>query len=340
MFLKNPFNEKKYILEESLAIKKRVSNFDRVYLEFGGHLINDYHASRVLPGYKKHTKLNLLKSFRNDLEIIYCIYSKHLNQKHTEYNSSEDFEDLVSSELRTLEKNGFKINSVVITRFDKSHKDTLDFVKKLRKQKRKVYLTTPIKGYPNNLKIIFGKNGFMKEPYIKTSKKIVIVTGPVANSGKMGVCLSQVFLDSKENIHSGYAKLETFPIWNLPLNDPINLAYEAATADVGDYNMVDPFYKKAYGKIAINYNRDIENFSILLRILNKLPAKNYMHNYKSPTDMGINKIKDGIIDLDKVHSAAIKEIKRRSQKYLRRYKQGIETKETIERMNNILKKIK
>jgi uncharacterized protein (UPF0371 family) len=339
MILEKPFSEKKYLEKEILAIKERLSKFDKIYFEFGGHLLADYHACRVLPGYKKQTKLNVLKIFKKDLEIIYCVYSKHLYSENKDYNSNKYYGQLVLDELYTLEKKGFKINSVVITRADENNNDVLNFIAKLKKRKINVYLTKLIKDYPNDLEIIFGKNGFSKEPYVITTKKMVVVIGPCSNSGKMGVCLSQIYHDSENNINSGYAKFETFPVWNLPLNDPVNLAYEASTADVGDCNMIDEYYKKEYNKNVISYNRDLENFKILKKMLSKFPKTNYMQTYRSPTDMGVNKIKDGIIDLDKVHRAAINEVKRRNVKYLKRYKLGLENKETIDRMKSILLKL-
>ncbi len=330
------FDSQKYINLEVNEINKRANKFDKVYLEIGGHILKDYHASRVLPGYHMNNKMKILEKIKDNSEIIYCIYYKYLISKVKDYNSNKEIHNLVLGELKLLRQKGFKIAGVVITRVENSKK-ILDFKKLLVKNDFKVYQTTPIKNYPKDIKEILGKSGYQKQPYIKLEKKIGIVTGPFSNAGKMGVCLAQLFLDTKNKINSGYFKLETFPIWNLPLNHPVNLAYEAATADIEDTNMIDPFHKKAYGIDAVNYNRDIENFKILKKLIFKIVSKdNPMRNYKSPTDMGINLAKSAIINQRIVIDAGIKEVKARYKKYLKRYKDGKESIKTIERMNKIL----
>ena len=335
----NGFDSKKYINLEVNEINKRANKFDKVYLEIGGHILKDYHASRVLPGYKKDNKMKILEKIKKESEIIYCIYYKYLISTIKDYNSNKEMHNLFLEEIKLLRKKGFKIAGVVITRVDDSNK-IKPFKQLLEKEKFNVYETTPIKNYPSDIKEILGKYGYSKEPYINLERKIGIVTGPFSNAGKMGVCLSQVFLDTKHNINSGYFKLETFPIWNLPLNHPVNLAYEAATADIQDINMIDPYHKKAYGISAVNYNRDIENFKILSRLISKIVSMNNpMRNYKSPTDMGINLAKKAITNNKIVQEAGIKEVKARYKKYLARYKQGKESIKTIHRMKEILSKI-
>ncbi len=328
------FDENKYISLQTQEIKKRLKNFDKVYIEFGGHLLRDYHANRVLIDYKKDTKVKILEKLKKDVGIIYCIYSKHL-ENGRDYNSNLEFRKLVLNEIDVLRKK-FKKIDVVITRY-KNEKSGKVFEKEMLNKNIKVYFSKPIKDYPKDVKEILGRNGFIKQPYIKTNQKINIVIGPVANSGKMGVCLLQMFLDSKQNINPGYFKSETFPIYNLPLNHPINLAYEAATADIGDKNLIDPFHKKEYGKVAINYNRDIENFKILKKIIIHIVSKkNKMNEYKSPTDMGINLIKKAIVDEKRIIKACKKEIILRHKTYIKRK----EKKEVIEKMKLLLKEIK
>ncbi|NCP72455.1 DUF1846 family protein [archaeon] len=327
------FDEDKYIQLQVNEIKKRIKNFDKVYIEFGGHLLRDYHANRVLIDYKKDTKVKILEKIKKDVGIIYCIYSKHL-ENGRDYNSNLEFRKLVLEEIEKLHKKFEKID-IVITRYKNENSGKV-LEKEMKKKNIKVYFSKTIKDYPNDLDEILGQKGFIEQPYIQTNKKINVVIGAVANSGKMGICLAQIFLDSKNKINSGYFKSETFPVFNLPLNHPINLAYEAATADIGDKNIIDPYHKKAYGITAINYNRDIENFKILKKIINKIISKkNKMHEYKSPTDMGINTVKSSIINEEKIKEAARKEIIKRHKKYIEKK----EKREVIERMEKILKKI-
>jgi uncharacterized protein (UPF0371 family) len=334
------FDNNKYIKEQIKEIKKKLSFFNKIYIEIGGHLISDNHAQRIFKNYKKNTKLKIIEYFMKNIEIIYCIYSKHLEMDFVDYTKKE-FKKKVYNEIKYL-KNKFKNINVVITRYNKKNEIIENFVKKIEKINLNVYFTTNIKNYPNNIKIILGQNGYLKQPYIKTTKKIIIVTGHNSNSGKMSVCLSQIYLDYKiKKIESGYCKLETFPVWNLKIDHPINLAYEAATADLNDINMIDPYHKKNYNIIATNYNRDIINFKILKRIISKITSKkNKIRNYKSPTDMGINTIKNAIIDDDKIRKRAIQEIKRRYEKYNQKYIccKNKKNKETLVRIKEIIKK--
>ncbi|MEI8364172.1 MAG: DUF1846 domain-containing protein [archaeon] len=333
------FDSKKYIELEVNVINERANKFDRVYLEVGGHILKDYHASRVLPGYHKDNKMKILEKIKDNSEVIYCIYYKYLFSAIKDYNSNKEMQNLFLEEIKELRKRGFKIAGVMITRVENQNKIKA-FKKLLEKEGFKVYEGTPIKNYPEDLKEILGKDGYNKQPYIKLERKIIIVTGAFSNAGKMGVCLSQVFLDTKHNINSGYFKFETFPIWNLPLKHPVNVAYEAATADIQDINMVDPYHKRAYGISAINYNRDIENYKILSKLISKIVSKNNsMRNYKSPTDMGINIVKKAITNDKVIREAGIKEVKTRYKKYLKRYKQGKESIKTIERMKEILENL-
>ncbi|MDD3975990.1 MAG: DUF1846 family protein [Candidatus ainarchaeum sp.] len=330
------FDNNKYLELTKKEIKKRAKKFNKIYIEIGGHVIKDYHAKRVLIDYKEDNKIRILENIKKEIEIIYCIYSKHLNPIKKDYNSKKEYPKIILKELEYLKKR-FKIAGVMITRCE-DEKYALDFKKKLENKNYKVYISRKIKEYPNNIKIILGKNGYLKNEYIKTSKKIIIVTSAVANSGKMSTCLSQIYHDSKQKINSGFLKLETFPIWNLDINHPINIAYEAATADIGDKNQIDPYYLKKHKKKVVNYNRDIENFKILQKIISKITSKkNKMNKYFSPTEMGINEIKKAIINENKIKKASINEIKNRQKKYLKEYKND---KKTIKRINEIIMKIK
>lgn len=328
------FDESKYIHLERKEILKRIKRHGRLYLEVGGKLFNDFHASRVLPGYISTTKINLLKKLKNK-EIIYCINAENIQKGRIIHDYELTVEKHALKNLNELKKYGVKIDFIVITLFSGEQK-ALKFKSLLELKGYKVYLHRKINGYPNNIKKVL--NGFKLQPYLPCKNNLVIVTGVASNSGKMGVALSQISHESKIGMKTGFAKVETFPIWNLSLNHPINLAYEAATADLGDRNIIDKYHKKAYGIEAVNYNRDIENFSILKKILKKISHSSL--KYLSPTDMGINMAGLAII-ADKIcRKAAVKEIHRRYRQYLSDYKKGKESIKTINRMKEIIKKIK
>ncbi len=332
------FDNKKYFLAQTSAIIERCDKFSKLYLEIGGKLLFDGHASRVLPGYDGRNKIKLLKKLKKQIEVLYCINSKELEKGKTWSDTGLTLDKLAIKETSELKKNKIKVLGIVATRFNGEKKAT-QLKQKLKKHKIDLFYTKEIKGYPNNLKLVFGKNGFEAQDRINTTKKIIIITGAGAGSGKMFTCMSQIYQDDKLGINSGYAKWETFPIWNLPITHPVNIAYEAATSDLGDKNMMDLRHKKAYGKISVNYNRDIENFDLLKKIINEfVPKENYMHSYKSPTDMGINYAKEGIIDNSIVEEAAKQEIIRRYYFFLERAKIGAVNKNTPKRMKELLKK--
>lgn len=334
------FDNQKYFDAQTSAIIKRCNKFSKLYLEIGGKLLFDGHASRVLPGYDGRNKIKLLKKIKNQLEVLYCINSKELAKGKTWSDTGLTLDELAIKETNELKKNGIKVLGIVATRFNGEIK-AIELEKKLKKLKTKLFFTKEIKGYPNNLKQIFGKNGFNKQDRINTTRKIIIITGAGAGSGKMFTCMSQIYLDYKLGINSGYAKLETFPIWNLPLTHPVNIAYEAATSDLGDKNMLDLKHKKEYGVSSVNYNRDIENFDLLKKIINEfIPKENYMHSYKSPTDMGINHAKEGIVNDLIVQEASKQEIIRRYYFFSKRAQEGAVNKNTIKRMKELLKKAK
>ncbi|MBS3172022.1 DUF1846 family protein [Candidatus Woesearchaeota archaeon] len=324
------FDSKKYIKAQTKAIKDRIKKYEKFYLEFGGKLVYDYHASRVLPGYDPTNKIKILKTLKNR-DIIYCVNAKNIQKKKVlgDFNLTHDEQTL--KDIKDLKSFGIKVNFVVITLY-KNQKLT-QFIRKLKKQRVKVIIHREIKGYPNNISLIL--KGYEQQPYIPTKNKLVIITGPAGGSGKMATALIQINHERKNNIKSSFAKFETFPIWNLKRDHPVNIAYEAATADLNDKNKIDTYHKKAYGITAVNYNRDIFNFKILKRIMTS--SDNF--SYKSPTDMGLNMAKVGIINDKICREAAKQEIIRRYFVYYKEFKQGKETIDTLNRMKQILRKI-
>jgi uncharacterized protein (UPF0371 family) len=332
--MKRGFDNKKYLSAQSSEILKRLNLFDRLYLEIGGKLIYDMHAFRVLPGYEKTSKIKLLKNL-GKIEIIYCINAKDLVSSRHLGDFDLDYKKQVLKDLKDIKKNGLKVNFVCITRYEKE-KGIFNFKKLLEKKGIKVIVHHEIKNYLKNVNNVL--RAYSKEKRIPVKGKIVVITGPAGGSGKMSTALNQIYLDRKIKIKSGFAKYETFPIWNLPLNHPINIAYEAATADLGDVNMIDPYHKKIYRINSVNYNRDIENFEILKKIGEKLFVKGKF-TYRSPTDMGVNMAKEGIFDDEICKKAGLKEIKRRWKIYSREFKKGRENESTLKRMEEIMDKV-
>lgn len=331
--MKKGFSAEKYIDAQTKAVFNRIKEFDKLYLEIGGKLVYDMHASRVLPGFKKTTKIELLKKL-GKLEIIYCVNAKDLEGKSHLADFDLTYEKQCLKDISDIEKYGLKVNHLCITRFEDEEK-AWKFREKILRKKIPVYFHREIPGYPKNISKII--SGYAKQPFIPTKTKLVIVTGPAGNSGKMATALTQVYNERRKGVKAGYSKYELFPIWNLPLNHPVNLAYEAATANLGDINMIDPYNYSAYHVKAINYNRDIENFKILKKIYEKATNKKSALRFKSPTDMGINMAKKGIIDDEICRRRAIKEIKRRYKIYYKEYKKGRERKKTLDRMYEIMK---
>ena len=332
--MKRGFDTEKYIRAQKKEILKRMKKFDRLYLEVGGHLAYDGHASRVLPGYDPKTKLRLLKDL-GKLEIIYCVNAKDLSSKKRLGDFNLNYKKQTLKDLRFFKRAGLKVDYVVITRFS-DEKQAKKLKKILDKKVRKVYFHNEIKGYSNVKNAI---KGYEKNSSIPITSKLVIVTGAASGSGKMAVTMSQIYSDRKRKIKSGFAKLETFPVYDLPLKHPINIAYEAATADLQDKNKIDPYHLKHHKKKAVNYNRDIDNFEILMKISRLITKKKSAFGYYSPTDMGVSNTKAGIIDEEICKQAAINEIKKREKVYLKEYKRGREKKETLTRMKEIMKKI-
>lgn len=324
------FDNKKYITEQTEAILKRVQRFDnKLYLEFGGKLLFDYHASRVLPGYVPNVKMNLLQKLKDKADILLCIYAGDIERKkiRADFGITYDSDALkLIDDLRSWDIN---VLGVVITRFENQPAAIL-FKNKLERRGIRVYTHSYTKGYPTDVNLIVSKDGYGANSYIETKNPLVIVTGPGPGSGKLATCLSQMYHDYKNGILSGYAKFETFPIWNIPLKDPVNIAYEAATADIRDFNLIDPFHLEAYNQKAINYNRDVEIFPVLKRILEKITGRESC--YKSPTDMGVNQAGFAITDTAVTDEAAKQELVRRYFRYKCEYVMGFTDKETVERV--------
>ncbi|NQT07206.1 MAG: DUF1846 domain-containing protein [Candidatus Omnitrophica bacterium] len=328
------FDNDKYLKEQTAAILERVKKFDnKLYLEFGGKIVFDYHASRVLPGFDPNVKMRLLQQLKDKADIIVCIYAGDIERKkiRADFGITYDLDALkLIDDLR-----GWKIDvtAVVITRFNDQPAAKI-FKNKLERRGLKVYTHRFTKGYPSDVDTIVSDEGYGANAYIKTRNPLVVVTAPGPGSGKLATCLSQLYHDYKRGHKSGYAKFETFPIWNIPLKHPVNIAYEAATVDLRDFNLVDPFHLERYKEETINYNRDVEVFPVLKRILEKITGSESM--YQSPTDMGVNRAGFGIVDDAAVRDAAMQEIIRRYFKYSCEYAMGFEGKETIERSRLIM----
>ncbi len=325
--MKRGFDSKKYFEAQSSEVFRRLSIYDRLYLEIGGKFVYDMHASRVLPGYKKTSKIEFIKSL-GEIEIIYCVNAKDLVSSRHLGDFDLSYFKQVLKDLKDIKKFGLKVNFICITRYSKE-KGILLIKEKLENKDYSVFVRNEIKDYEKGINYVL--KGYSKEKHIPVSKKIIVITGASGGSAKMATALNQIYLEKKKKIKSGFSKFETFPVWNLPLNHPVNLAYEAATADLGDFNVIDKYYQKKYGKIAVNYNRDLYNFKILKKIDSK---------YSSPTEMGVNMAKVCIIDDSICRRAALKEIKRRWKVYSKEFKKGRETKETLNRMNEVMKKAK
>ncbi|HCA70055.1 MAG TPA: hypothetical protein DEP17_06575 [Lachnospiraceae bacterium] len=334
--MKIGFDPQKYIEEQSKYILERVHNFDKLYLEFGGKLIGDKHAKRVLPGFDEDAKIKLLQKLKDQAEIIICVYAGDIerNKLRGDFGITYDME--VLRLLDDLRSYGLEVNSVVITRYNKQPATTV-FMKKLERRNIKVYTHKEIPGYPADVETIVSENGYGINPYITTTKPIVVVTAPGANSGKLATCLNQLYHEYKMGNIAGYSKFETFPVWNLPLKHPINIAYEAATVDLKDVNMIDNFHFETYHEITVSYNRDLEMFPVVKRIIEKITGNESM--YQSPTDMGVNRVGFGIIDDAVVSEASKQEIIRRYFATLCDFKKGLLDEEALTRMKVIMEEV-
>ena len=334
---KEGFDSDKYLAEQTQAIIERVGKSgDKLYLEFGGKLIFDYHAARVLPGFDPNVKLRLLQALKDKADIVLCIYAGDIERRKMRADFGITYDAAAFKLIDDLRELGLEILAVVITRFANQPAASI-FKKKLERRGVKVYTHAATPGYPTDIDLIVSDDGYGANEYIETKSPLVVVTGPGPGSGKLATCLSQLYHDYRRGLKSGYAKFETFPIWNLPLKHPVNVAYEAATADISDFNMIDPFHLEDYGQVAINYNRDVEAFPIVKRILEKITGSESL--YRSPTDMGVNKAGCGIIDDELIREAARQEIIRRYFRYDCEYAIGLAEKETTQRVGLIMEEL-
>lgn len=333
--MKKGFDNDKYVKVQSKKIKERFKMFDKLYLEVGGKLFSDNHAARVLPGFKPDAKISMFLELKKDLEIIFCINANDIekNKIRSEFGITYDMEML--NIINNAHRLGFLVNSVVITLYN--NQPSVDkFIKRLERQNIKTYIHTYTKGYPTDVDTIVSEKGYGANSYIETTKKLVLVNAPGPGSGKLATCLSQLYHEHKRGVNAGYAKFETFPVWNLPLKHPVNIAYEAATADLKDINMIDSFHLEKYNIKAVNYNRDLETFPILKTILNRITGKDI---YYSPTDMGVNMVGFCITNNKAVEEAAKKEVVRRYYNELNNYKLGFCEYDTVQKVKLLMNEL-
>jgi uncharacterized protein (UPF0371 family) len=334
---KTGFDNSWYVREQARAIRERMALFDgKLYLEFGGKLLFDHHAARVLPGYDPNVKMALLRELREQADVLLCIYAGDIERKKMRADFGITYDTDAMKMIDGLREGGVDVAAVVITRFNGQPAARI-FRNKLERRDIQVFTHAATKGYPTDVDTIVSEEGYGANASIETHRRLVIVTGPGPGSGKLATCLSQIHHDRRKGMASGYAKFETFPIWNLPLKHPVNVAYEAATADIGDFNLIDPFHLEAYGKTAVNYNRDVEAFPVVRRILEKIAGDPSV--YKSPTDMGVNTAGGGIVDDAVVQEAARQELIRRWFRYQCEYAMGLTEKETVQRAELLMKEL-
>ncbi len=337
MLAKIGFDNERYVQEQTVEITERVKRFhNKLYLEFGGKLLFDLHAARVLPGYDPNVKMRLIRELKDRADILLCIYAGDIERKKIRADFGITYDADAMKLIDDLRRWDIDVRAVIITRFDNQPAATL-FKNKLERRNIEVFTHRFTKGYPTDVELIVSDEGYGANQYVETKKPLVIVTGPGPGSGKLATCLSQLYHEYRRGVKAGYAKFETFPIWNIPLKHPINIAYEAATADIRDFNLIDPFHMEAYGKTAVNYNRDVEIFPVLKRILGKITGGNSF--YQSPTDMGVNKAGFAIVDNDVTQEAAKQEILRRSFRYRCEYAMGLADKETVQRVELFMKDV-
>ena len=335
--MKTGFDNEKYLKIQSEYIKERINKFgDKLYLEFGGKLFDDFHASRVLPGFAPDSKLKMLLQLSEQAEVVIVIGAADIERNKKREDLGITYDKDVIRLIEEYRSCGLYVGSVVITMYS-GQAAAADFKEKLEKKGIKVYRHYAIEGYPTNVPHIVSDEGFGKNDYIETQRPLVVITAPGPGSGKMATCLSQLYHENKRGIKAGYAKFETFPIWNIPLKHPVNLAYEAATADLNDVNMIDPFHLEAYGVTTVNYNRDIEIFPVLNAVFEEIYGEN---PYKSPTDMGVNMAGNCIIDDAVVSEASRMEVIRRYYKYRNQMAQGENVESEIYKIKLLMKQAK
>ena len=332
---KKGFDNDKYVALQSQHIRDRIDKFgDKLYLEFGGKLFDDYHASRVLPGFEPDSKIRMLKELSDEAEIVISINADAIEKNKRRGDIGITYDQEVLRLIDAFTEFGLYVGSVCITQYTGQHLAE-KFITRLRQLGVKVYKHYPIDGYPSNIPLIVSEDGYGKNEYIETSRRLVVVTAPGPGSGKMATCLSQLYHENKRGVKAGYAKFETFPIWSIPLSHPVNIAYEAATADLNDVNMIDPFHLEAYGETAVNYNRDVEIFPVVNAIFEKIYG---VSPYKSPTDMGVNMAGFAIVDDEACQDSSKMEIIRRYYQAKCAVRQGLSDGNDVTKLELLMNK--
>lgn len=332
--MKKGFNSELYMKIQSEHILERIDSFGgKLYLEFGGKLFDDFHAARVLPGFDANAKIKLLQNLKDKAEIIFCISTEDIERNKIRADYGITYGAEIFRLLDEMKSLNIKVNSVVITKFEEQ-RSAIVYKNKLESRGVKVYIHRFTKGYPTDVNTIVSDEGYGQNPYIETTRPLIVVNAPGPSSGKLATCLGQLYHEYKRGVKAGYAKFETFPVWNLPLKHPVNIAYEAATADIKDVNMIDYFHLQEYGIQTVNYNRDIEVFPVVRSILSKLSANTL--DYKSPTDMGVNMAGYCITDDEICREASRQEVIRRYYKSSCDYKNGLVDIETVKRIELLM----
>jgi uncharacterized protein (UPF0371 family) len=334
--MKLGFDNEKYLKEQSEEIRRRAGKFGKLYLEFGGKLMNDYHAARCLPGYDPNVKLRLLQTLKDHAEVILCLFAGDIEHKKMRADFGISYADDAMKLIDDLRSLGLTVRGVVITRFNEQP-SVMQFRAKLERRGIRVYYHYKTAGYPADVNTIVSDLGYGKNEYVKTEKPIVVVTAPGPGSGKFATCLTQIYHEYRQGKMAGYSKFESFPVWNLSIDHPLNIAYEAATIDLKDKNMIDPYHAEAYGKEVVNYNRDIDAFPLLMAIWQKMTKA--ACPYRSPTDMGVNRIGFGIIDDEVVCNASKQEIIRRFLRYQCLFVEGSTDRDSVDRAKDLMDKL-
>jgi len=331
------FDNDRYLEEQTAAILERVGRFDnKLYLEFGGKLVFDYHAARVLPGFDPNVKMRLLQQLKDQADILLCIYAGDIERKKLRADFGITYDVDALKLIDDLRHWGIGVKAVVITRYDDQPAAQI-FKNRLERRNIRVYTHRATRGYPTDVDVVVSDEGYGANEYVATDKPLVVVTGPGPGSGKLATCLSQAYHEHRRGVNAGYAKFETFPIWNIPLKHPVNVAYEAATADLGDFNLIDPFHLDTYDSKAVNYNRDVEVFPVLKRILERIMGSESV--YQSPTDMGVNRAGFAITDDEVCREAARQEVVRRFFRASCEYAMGFADRDTVQRTELLMENL-
>ena len=334
--MKVGFDNERYLAEQSEEIRRRAGKFGKLYLEFGGKLMNDFHAARCLPGYDPNVKLRLLQTLKDQAEVILCLYAGDIERKKMRADFGISYADDALKLIDDLRNFGLTVRGVVITRYQEQPAVRL-FRAKLERRGVRVYYHYKTAGYPADVNTIVSDIGYGKNEFVRTEKPIVVVTAPGPGSGKFATCLTQIYHEYRMGNVAGYSKFESFPVWNLPLDHPLNIAYEAATIDLNDKNMIDPYHLEAYGVKTVNYNRDVDAFPLLVAIWQKMTKG--ACPYKSPTDMGVNRIGFGIVDDEIVRQASKQEVIRRFLRYQCQFAEGTTDRDSVERAKDLMESL-